>query len=127
MKKNNIVQSFKSGWTLGLSDGNRVLVQSPAGDVVEPYDGPCHQLLGLARGDEVIHITDPEVCVAVRNLWKKKAEAYEKALAAGDVDPVDGDLAESETSRSEFADEEDAPTLADLGFGGSLPPRVANY
>lgn len=126
MKKNNVIQSFKSGWIIGLSDSNRVIVQSPAGDIVEPYEGPSHQIFGVAQGDEVIHINDAEVVAKVRALWKRKIEAHEKALAAGDVDPVDGDLSEAETNSDEFADEHDAPTLEDLGFNGGVA-RVANY
>jgi hypothetical protein len=116
MKQNNIIKSFSSGWILGLSDGNRVLVETPSGESFEPYEGPGHQIFGTVEGDETVKVNDPEVCADIRKLWHKKHEAHEKALAAGDVDPVDGDLSEAEND----GEQEEVPTLHDLGFDDSV-------
>lgn len=111
MKPCNIVKQFGNGWVVGLSASNRVLVETPAGEVVEPYEGPGKQLFGTVVGDETIKIDDREVCEVVRHLWERQTLAEEQARAAGEF------ISESENELPDF----DAPTLEDLGFeGGSV-------
>lgn len=117
MKESNIVTKFGNGWIVGLSDGNRIIVESPSGETVEPYTGSCGRILGLVRGDEIMEIRDTAVIAKVRDLWARKNKAYESALAAGDIPPVDGDLSEAEDSGDDMDDDGPA-TLESLGFDG---------
>lgn len=109
MKPSNVIKSFESGWLVGLSSGsNRVLVQTPTGEVFHPYEGPGHKMFGTTIDNATVSVVK-EVAAFVRHLWEKREEVRECEQAAQE-DEIE------KLARELTGEDEEGPTLGDLGF-----------